>query len=132
MGKSAEKGDLCVCDSGKAAGACCAPVLAGERDAKTAVALMRSRYVAFATGNHDYLLRSWHPRTRPKDLQLDPEQRWLGLKIKRQIAGQASDNAGQVEFVARYKLGSRGYALRELSSFERVDGRWLYVAGERD
>ncbi len=132
MDKSAGKGELCVCDSGKAAVECCEPMLAGERDATTAVALMRSRYVAFATGDRDYLLRSWHPRTVPNDLQLDPEQRWLGLKIKRQSAGQASDNAGQVEFVARYKLGSRGYALRELSSFERVDGRWYYVAGEHD
>ena len=132
MVKGTGKGDLCVCDSGEAAVACCQPVLAGERDATTAVALMRSRYAAFAVGDRDYLLHSWHPRTRPSDLRLDPEQRWLGLKIKRHIAGQASDNAGQVEFVARYKLGSRGYALRELSSFERIDGRWYYVAGEHD
>lgn len=129
MGKDSAKSELCVCGSGNAGYQCCEPVLAGSQDADTAVALMRSRYAAFATGNHAYLLATWHPRTRPSDLQLDPQQRWLELKIKRQIAGQASDDTGQVEFVARFKLGSRGYALRELSSFERVDGRWVYVVG---
>lgn len=93
---------------------------------------MRSRYVAFVRGDSDYLLRTWHPRTRPAQLTLDPAQRWLGLKIKREVAGGAQDAVGQVEFVARYKLGSRGYALRELSAFERTQGRWLYVAGEHD
>lgn len=130
MVKETKMGALCVCDSGDAAKECCEPVLAGEQDALTATALMRSRYAAFATGNRSYLLDTWHPRTRPSDLQLDPEQRWLGLKIKRQVAGEISDSTGQVEFVARYKLGSRGYALREFSSFERVDGRWFYVAGK--
>ncbi|HMU16960.1 MAG TPA: SEC-C metal-binding domain-containing protein, partial [Thauera aminoaromatica] len=34
----------CPCGSGRAFGACCGPVLAGERPAPTAAALMRSRY----------------------------------------------------------------------------------------
>ncbi len=131
MAKQASKQDLCVCDTGAALDRCCGPILAGERQAETAVALMRSRYAAFVLGNVDYLLTSWHPQTRPSALQLDPEQRWLGLKIKRQLGGQAQDAHGQVEFVARYKLGSRGYAMRELSSFERVDGCWRYLSGEQ-
>lgn len=129
MGKDSTTSEMCICDSGKAAPQCCEPILVGTQHADTAAALMRSRYAAFATGNRAYLLDTWHPRTRPSDLQLDPQQRWLGLKIKRQIAGQASDDTGQVEFVARFKLGSRGYALREFSSFERVDGCWVYVSG---
>ncbi len=129
MGKTSATKALCICDSGNAAERCCEPILAGVQAASTAVALMRSRYAAFATGDQAYLLASWHPRTRPNDLQLDPQQRWLGLKIKRQIAGQPDDDTGQVEFVARFKLGSRGHALRELSSFERLDGRWVYVEG---
>lgn len=93
---------------------------------------MRSRYAAFALGDVEYLQKSWHPKTRPSQLALDPEQRWIGLKIKRSTAGGIGDSQGQVEFVARYKLGSRGYALRELSQFELVDGCWRYLDGESD
>jgi len=34
---------------------------------------------------------------------------------------------GTVEFVARSKLAGRADRLHELSLFERVDGRWLYL-----
>lgn len=42
---------------------------------------MRSRYSAFAIGDGDYLLRTWHPDTRPDALDLDPDQRWYRLDI---------------------------------------------------
>ena len=34
---------------------------------------MRSRFTAFALGDADYLLRTWHPDTRPESLELDPD-----------------------------------------------------------
>ena len=45
--------------------ACCGPLHRGERPAATAVALMRSRFTAFALGDVDYLLATWHPGSRP-------------------------------------------------------------------
>ncbi len=42
---------------------------------------MRSRYSAFAVGDGDYLWRTWHPRTRPENVALDPRLRWTGLEI---------------------------------------------------
>lgn len=92
---------------------------------------MRSRYSAFALGDRAYLLRTWHPDTRPADLTLDPPGavRWLGLSVKRQQSTGA--DSAIVEFVARYRAGG-GSAVRlhEVSRFVRVDGVWLYLDGE--
>ena len=90
---------------------------------------MRSRYTAYTLAHRDYLLRTWHPRTRPQTLTLDPAQRWLGLKIRSTEAGGEEDATGRVEFVARYKTAGRGHRLHEDSRFERVAGQWVYVDG---
>ena len=91
---------------------------------------MRSRYSAYVERDRDYILRTWHPRTRPVDLNLDQRQRWLGLKIIACNAGAEQDDQGSVEFVARYKIDGRGFRLHEVSSFVRYDGRWHYLSGE--
>ncbi|WP_433629543.1 YchJ family protein [Nocardia sp. CA-120079] len=119
----------CPCKRGEPFGACCGPVLAGERPAVTAEALMRSRYTAFAVGDTEYLLRSWHPRTRPQTLDLDPAQRWLFLEIVRTERGGPFDDSGTVEFIAHYKAGGRRGSLHEVSTFARVDGAWVYLDG---
>lgn len=91
---------------------------------------MRSRYTAFAVGDTDYLLRSWHPRTRPRRLTLDPDQRWLLLEVLRTEHGGPFDDTGVVEFRAHYRAaGGRG-SLHEASRFSRVEGRWVYVDGD--
>ena len=121
----------CCCDSGKAADSCCRSILSGQTQATTALALMRSRYSAFVALNESYLAASWLLSTRPKTIHLDPEQRWLGLKIVGVTAGNLGDVDGTVEFVARYKVAGRGFRLHENSRFEQVDGRWLYLDGDR-
>ena len=120
----------CWCESGLSRRDCCEPLLLGKADAPTALALMRSRYSAYVTGDRDYLLATWDEATRPDALRLDPEQRWLGLKIYRVEEGGAEDDKGVVEFAARFKLQGRGHRLRELSRFRRHAGRWVYVDGE--
>ncbi|MEZ5598781.1 MAG: YchJ family protein [Pseudomonadales bacterium] len=119
----------CACGSGRVYARCCARWHRGEA-APTAEALMRSRYTAFVLLDTDYLRNTWHPRTRPPRLELDPRQRWLGLTIRRTEGGDADALWGEVEFVARFKRDGRGYRLHETSRFERIDGRWLYVDGE--
>ena len=90
---------------------------------------MRSRYSAFVLGRHDYLLATWHPRTRPVAIEPDPPGlRWLGLEVKSHH--RLDDGHATVEFVARHKQGGRARRLHELSRFERVDGIWLYVDGQ--
>ena len=120
----------CWCGSGVVEQGCCAPLLAGEAQAATAEALMRSRYSAYATGNVDYLVATWYPVTCPAELELDADQRWLGLKVLATQAGGVEDLEGMVEFVARYKVDGRGHRLHEVSHFQKVGARWLYVGGE--
>ncbi|ATG54484.1 preprotein translocase subunit SecA [Brachybacterium ginsengisoli] len=126
--------DRCPCGSGDTFGACCGPVLSQQRRAATAQALMRSRYTAFATGDLEHLLRSWHPGTRPdrEDLaaSLEEDVRWLRLVIHETSAGGPFDDAGTVEFTAISRGPGGRQVLRELSRFVREGGAWLYVDGD--
>lgn len=90
---------------------------------------MRSRYSAFVLGDPAYLLATWHPRTRPQSIDLEPAMRWLGLTVK--AARDTGADTAEVEFVARYRVGG-GAAVRlhERSRFLREDGRWLYLDGD--
>jgi len=117
----------CPCGSGRAYASCCAPLHHGEREAETAVELMRSRYAAYAVGDEAYLLRTWHPRTRPADLGLGRAgtPRWLGLSILATADGNEGDSVGEVEFEARHVGG----VMRERSAFTRRAGHWVYVDG---
>ncbi len=90
---------------------------------------MRSRYTAYVQDRLDYLRATWAPETCPATLAPnDAGQRWLGLEVKRHTVIDA-DHA-TVEFVARHKHGGRAQRLREVSRFERRDGRWVYVDGD--
>lgn len=105
---------------------CCGPVLAGA-SAPTAERLMRSRFSAFSLGDAAYLLRSWHPSTRPHVLELDAGLRWYRLDIERTERGGPFDREGIVSFVAYYKGAERG-TLRETSRFVREGSDWFYAA----
>lgn len=122
----------CPCGSGDTYGGCCRPLHHG-RSAPTAEALMRSRFSAFALGDEDHLLRTWHPDTRPESVDLDPGLRWHRLDINETTGGGPFEEWGTVDFTAHYRprsgaQGPKG-AQRENSRFRRVDGRWLYLDG---
>ncbi|MFD1211919.1 YchJ family protein [Arthrobacter sp. GCM10027362] len=116
----------CPCGSGGSYGACCAPFHRGEADPATAVALMRSRYTAFCFGDADYLLRTWSGQTRPASVELDPARHWTGLEILRTVRGGEADMLGTVQFRACYRLRGVEQEQREVSTFVREDGRWVY------
>ncbi|GAB2647781.1 YchJ family protein [Prescottella soli] len=119
--------DRCPCLSGEQYGQCCGRFHDDTADAPTAEQLMRSRYAAFAVGDADYLLRTWHPSTRPTTLELDPDLVWRRLDVLRTAGGGLLDDTGTVEFVAHYAdHGERG-SMREHSRFVREHGRWFYV-----
>jgi SEC-C motif-containing protein len=93
---------------------------------------MRSRYSAFAVGDAGYLLATWHPRTRPSSLELDPDKVWRRLDVLATRAGGPFDDAGEVEFAAFFRDASTGERgrLHEVSRFVRDGGAWLYVDGD--
>ena len=122
-------GSRCPCGTGETYAACCGPLHADERRAATAQELMRARYSAFVVGDAGYLVRTWHPRTRPDVVELEDVE-WLGLDVLRSEAGAAEDDEGVVEFVARWARGGPQGRLHEVSRFRRRAGRWLYLDGD--
>ncbi len=106
---------------------CCRPALDGEVWPSTAEALMRSRYSAFVMRNEDHLFRTWHARTRPRDLGIDAQTQWLGLEVLGTSGGGADDSEGTVRFRARYRDHLGDHVLEENSSFVRRAGRWVYL-----
>ena len=120
----------CPCGSGQWLPQCCGRFHAGplHLQAPDAATLMRSRYSAFVLQDADYLLQTWHPRTRPAQIDFEPGLRWLGLQVRRHVP--EPDGRAEVEFVARSKLGGRAHRLHETSRFVQEDGRWFYVDGD--
>ncbi len=90
---------------------------------------MRSRFAAFALGDADYLLASWHPETRPARMDLDESVVWRRLQIVDTVAGAEEDQDGVVEFRAAFRRDGQHDVLHERSRFTRVDGRWVYLDG---
>lgn len=93
---------------------------------------MRSRYSAYVLGKTDFLLSTWHKATRPEHLDLDDAAAvvWLGLEILGTQRGGIGDDAGMVEFIARYRTPSGVQQLHERSRFVKQGGQWYYLDGE--
>ncbi|MEU6861453.1 YchJ family metal-binding protein [Glycomyces sp. NPDC046736] len=116
----------CPCGSGQTYAACCGRLHSGVAKAATAEALMRSRYSAFAVGDEAYLLRTWHPSTRPPRIGLDG-RRFTGLEILETSGGSPLHTSGTVRFRARFVDDDGPGVQTENSTFERVGPDWLYV-----
>ncbi|MER6995592.1 YchJ family metal-binding protein [Streptomyces sp. NPDC000410] len=119
----------CPCGLSATYGTCCGRFHTGSATAPTCELLMRSRYCAFVVRDEAYLLRTWHPTTRPRSVDFDPDMCWSGLEVVDTTDGSMFHTTGTVTFVARYTHGSEPGALRERSRFERYDGAWVYVDG---
>ena len=92
---------------------------------------MRSRFEAFRDADAAWLLASWHPSTRPAEIDLADNPRWRGLQIVEVVDGAADDVTGVVEFRASYVAAPGDVrVLHERSRFVREDGRWYYLDGE--
>ncbi|UOX90072.1 hypothetical protein MUY14_05410 [Amycolatopsis sp. FBCC-B4732] len=120
----------CPCGLAESYAACCGRFHDGALAAPTAELLMRSRFSAFAVGDTGYLLRTWHPRTRPRRLALDPAQEWTRLEILGRTGGGLLHTEGTVEFRAHYRLRGRDGFQEENSRFRRDDGHWVYLDAE--
>ncbi|AQY01675.1 YchJ family metal-binding protein [Microbacterium foliorum] len=119
----------CPCGSGDVFGGCCGPLLDGAL-APTAERLMRSRFTAFSIKDAAYLLKTWHPSTRPAEIDLDDDVVWRRLVIIDRAGGGPFDRDGEVEFEAFWQQGAERGSLRERSRFVREDRRWLYLDGQ--
>jgi SEC-C motif-containing protein len=117
----------CPCGLAESYAACCGRFHDGGLAAPTAELLMRSRFSAFAVGDTAYLLRTWHPDTRPRRLALDPGQEWTRLQILGRTGGGLLHTEGTVEFRADYTDHGTPGSLHENSRFRRESGAWFYL-----
>jgi SEC-C motif-containing protein len=103
----------------------------GSQELATAEALMRSRFDAFRRADEAWLLRTWHPTTRPAQVDLSDNPLWRGLQIIDTVAGGVDDDTGVVEFRATYIADGGGIGvMQERSRFVREGGQWFYLDGE--
>ena len=110
---------------------CCGPLLSETWEATTPEALMRSRYTGFYKLKTDYLLRTWHPSTRPQQLNLDPTIKWTSLTLLQIHWGPDPKEEGFVEFLAQFMSQGKPGRLREISRFVNEQGRWYYIDGQQ-
>ncbi|MFF2010549.1 YchJ family protein [Streptomyces sp. NPDC058195] len=109
---------------------CCGRLHAGMLAAPTCESLMRSRYAAFVVRDEAYLLRSWHPGTRPPAVDFDPGTRWVRLEVLETTDGTAFHTTGTVTFRAHFTDRGQPGTLHEKSRFVRHEGAWVYADGE--
>jgi len=127
--KILENKALCPCGSKTEAAVCCLAFINGEQVAKTAELLMRSRYTAYALGNEEYILKTWHSSQRPSSIGLGASIEWLGLKVLQ--SAHNKDNEAFVEFIALFRDAGEIAQMHERSRFVREEGMWFYVDGEQ-
>lgn len=95
---------------------------------------MRARYCAYVAGNVDFVMDTTLPDSRAdsdvKAMKAWAEQsEWEGLEIITSRQGTASDQQGEVEFIARYKLQGVAQQHHEVSLFVKEDGAWYFKDG---
>lgn len=117
----------CPCGLPGSYAECCGRLHRGQVAAATAEALMRSRYSAFAARDEAYLLRTWHPDTRPESVDFDPGLRWVRLEVLSAGEGGAFHAEGTVAFRAHFAEGREEGVLTEHSRFVRHEGAWVYL-----
>lgn len=126
---------LCPCGSNRELEECCRPIIKGSRRAQTAVELMKARYVAYTTGDVNFIISSHDPETRENVSKEATEEwsrsaRWLGIEILSTIGGSPDDDDGVVEFVASFELEGKKINHHEKSYFKKINGNWFFVDGQ--
>lgn len=119
----------CPCGLPASYEACCGRFHRGQAAAGTAELLMRSRFSAFVAQDSAYLMRSWHPDTRPPRIDFDRGLVWLRLEVIAATDGGAFHTEGTVSFRAYYVDGGQEGVMEEQSHFVRHEGAWVYRDG---
>ena len=109
---------------------CCGPLLAGSRKASSALALMRSRYTAFAMKNAQYIYDTYARVERGQHRLVDianglEGSMWVKLEIV--SVKKEDDWNARVAFRAYQQKGNQQYCLAEDSAFVKEEEGWRYV-----
>jgi len=121
----------CPCGNAVPYHNCCGIYIENQEQPPTPELLMRSRYTAFVLEKEEYILQTWHARTRPKELNFaDNPVVWLGLAVDPATPPDMNATEGVVSFTASYLENGQVCHLHETSNFLLEDGKWLYLKGD--
>ena len=124
----------CPCTSGKSYKSCCEPYHKGELPTK-AVELMRSRFSAYAMGNHAYIIKTTDPTSPVYRKNVAKWRKWLKeytattTFLKLHILNLPAERFGEADLTvtAVLLLHVKDISFTERSLFRKEKGRWLYV-----
>lgn len=120
---------FCYCGSAIPFQDCCGKYIDGTQKAPTALALMKSRFSAYATQQVDYLMETSHPLQRKYYSKADifnwaTANEWQKLEI-------ISFSENTVEFKAYFLDANKQNQMHhEFSTFIKENGSWFYVDGK--
>jgi SEC-C motif domain protein len=128
--------ERCACHSKVPYHKCCERYHDGATP-ETALALMRSRYCAYAKNLPDYIISTTHrhnpgfqsdfEKWKNELAQFSRETRFDALQILAFVHGE---NEASVTFTATLTQGDHDASFTEKSQFVKESGRWLYKSGE--
>lgn len=120
---------LCFCGSAIPFQECCQKYIDGTEKAPTALALMKSRYSAYASHQVDYLWNTTHSSQRKHYSKADilhwaTVNQWQKLEI---IASTENTVEFKAYFLDENKINQIHH---EFSTFMQENGSWFYVDGK--
>ncbi len=126
---------LCPCQSGLNLESCCQTIIQNPAQARSALALMRARYSAYALQAMDFVYESTHPEARHDIDREAMEQwsrmaQWTGLDIIDPGHPDESRSVDDVEFKAHFLVQGVAQIHHERSQFRFDQGRWWFVDGQ--
>lgn len=117
----------CPCGSGKEYDACCGQYIEGKKNPPTPEALMRSRYTAYSQNNLNYIEKTMRGEALEKfDRNRGAGVEWINLEI---LSSKENGDQGTVQFIAFFLFKGAKRLMHEISSFEKIDGKWYYTKG---
>lgn len=126
----------CPCRSGMAYEVCCQPFHLGKRP-DTALQLMRSRFSAYALCMPDYIIQTTHPAnpqfchdTAEWAQSISAFSSHTEFKDLEILDFQESCPSATVTFFAHLIQDKKDVSFTETSTFEQVQGKWLYRSGQ--
>ena len=131
--------NLCPCGSNNLYVDCCYPFIQFQtkKEPKNALALMRSRYVAYALNFIDYIIKTTHPKSDLYDLDhtkwreeikfFSENTSFKSLEIVEFIDGEEE---AFVTFIADLEQNKVEATFTEKSRFKKLEGRWFYYSGK--
>ena len=127
----------CPCKSQKNYEDCCRPYHTGELRPSDALALMRSRYSAYALGLAEYIIETTHPKHpemhkknwdwREDILRFSKDTEFVDLEI---LSFEEKEKQAFVTFTASLKQKDKDFSYTEKSLFEKQGELWLYKDAE--